>query len=268
MRLAIRHVTTYSFDTPVHYAVQRLRLRPRQAQGQTVTQWHLTVEGGAVQLSFEDAFLNHVDLVRVHEGQTRVRVIADGIVEVENRNGVMGAHKGYAPLWLFREPTALTAAGNNVRRLAAQLKVETEAMDDIERLHRVSAAVSEAVRYETGRTDSLTTAEMALAAGHGVCQDHAHVMIAVARQLGYPACYVSGYLMMDGRVDQDAGHAWCAVWTEALGWVGFDVSNGICPDDRYVRVAIGRDYPDAAPVHGIRHGTGAENLQVSLQVQQ
>jgi len=74
--------------------------------------------------------------------------------------------------------------------------------------------------------------------------------------------------MMDGQVAQDASHAWCEVWIESLGWVGFDVSNGISPDDRYVRVAIGRDYHDAAPILGIRQGAGNEDLHVSLQVQQ
>ena len=93
-------------------------------------------------------------------------------------------------------------------------------------------------------------------------------MIAAARLLGYPARYVSGYLLMDGQTHQDATHAWCEIWTKGLGWVGFDVSNGISPDARYVRVATGRDYADAAPILGIRHGQGAENLHVSLQVQQ
>ena len=93
-------------------------------------------------------------------------------------------------------------------------------------------------------------------------------MISAARLLGLPARYVSGYLMMGDRIEQDAGHAWCEVHAEGLGWVGFDVSNAISPDGRYVRVAIGRDYRDAAPVAGIRHGAGAEGLQVRLQIQQ
>ena len=64
-----------------------------------------------------------------------------------------------------------------------------------------------------------------------------------ARALEVPARYVSGYLMMDDRVDQEATHAWAEAFVEGLGWVGFDISNGISPDPRYVRVATGRDYP-------------------------
>jgi hypothetical protein len=194
--------------------------------------------------------------------------VCKGLVEVENRFGVIGKHAGYAPLWLFEGATPLTAAGNNVRKLAGHIRSEFSDLEEIETLHRLSAEIANLVAYETGKTDSSTTAEVALASGRGVCQDHAHIMIATARELGFPARYISGYLFMDGRVEQDASHAWCEIWTKSLGWVGFDVSNGISPDDRYVRVASGRDYTDAAPILGIRHGAGSEDLHVALQVQQ
>ena len=107
-----------------------------------------------------------------------------------------------------------------------------------------------------------------MAAGHGVCQDHAQIFIAAARALEIPARYVSGYLMMDDRVEQEATHAWAEAWVEGLGWVGFDISNGISPDPRYVRVATGRDYRDAAPITGISYGSAAERLIVDLAVEQ
>ena len=158
--------------------------------------------------------------------------------------------------------------GPQLRQLASQIRGSFDELGGVDPLHALSAEIAGAVAYETGRTDSATGAEQALAAGHGVCQDHSHIMIAAARLLGYPARYVSGYLLMDGQEEQDASHAWAEVWTKGLGWVGFDVSNGICPDTRYVRVATGRDYRDAAPIHGLRQGAGGEALHVSLQVQQ
>jgi transglutaminase-like putative cysteine protease len=124
------------------------------------------------------------------------------------------------------------------------------------------------VSYITDKTHSGTTAEQAVAIGHGVCQDHSHIFIACARQAGFPARYVSGYLRIDGQVDQTASHAWAEVHVPNLGWVAFDASNKISPDDRYVRLAIGRDAPDAAPISGLRMGPGSERLMVSLQVQQ
>ncbi len=268
LTLAITHVTTYTYDQPVHYAMQQLRLFPRSGHGQRVIDWSSTITGGSKQLSYEDQFVNHTELVMVDPGASRIEIVSAGTVEVEDRGGVIGSHAGFAPLWLFREPTAMTAIGNNIRQLAARVRNESSELSAIATLHALSEEISGTVQYETGRTNAETTAEMALAAGHGVCQDHAHIMIAAARHLGFPARYVSGYLMMNAQVEQDASHAWAEVWTETLGWVGFDVSNGISPDARYVRVATGRDYSDAAPIHGIRMGDGTENLHVSLQVQQ
>jgi transglutaminase-like putative cysteine protease len=107
-----------------------------------------------------------------------------------------------------------------------------------------------------------------MAAGLGVCQDHAQIFIAAARAMEVPARYVSGYLLMDDRIAQEATHAWAEAWVPGLGWVGFDVSNGISPDPRYVRVATGRDYRDAAPITGISFGPVTEHLIVDLAVEQ
>jgi len=101
-----------------------------------------------------------------------------------------------------------------------------------------------------------------------VCQDHSHIFIACAREMGMPARYVSGYLMIDGATAQDAMHAWAEAHVDALGWVGFDVSNAISPDARYVRVATGLDYADASPVSGTRVGGTGERLEVRIDVVQ
>ena len=197
---------------------------------------------------------------------TSVTISCAGTVSVEDRAGVVGTHKTHTPLWLYEATTPLTTPGKALRKLVADTKPKPDEAP-LAHMHRLTAAIAAKVRYETGHTDSATTAEAALSAGHGVCQDHAHIMITAARLFGLPARYVSGYLMIDGQEEQDATHAWAEVWIEGLGWVGFDVSNAICPDDRYVRVAVGRDYRDAAPVHGIRHGSGSEDLHVALKVQ-
>lgn len=268
MQLKITHVTTYSYDTPVHYALQQLRLTPRSGHGQTILNWESTITGGQKQASFDDQFVNHTELVKVDEGAEHVEIVSEGLVDVIDQQGVIGRHKGFAPLWLFLGATRMTAPGPGLRQLARSFKTDMGGEDTLTQMHALSARIADLVRYETGRTDMATDAETALAAGHGVCQDHAQIMIAVARLLGHPARYISGYLMMNDRVDQDATHAWCEVWTDPLGWVGFDVSNGISPDARYVRVATGRDSRDAAPIIGLRQGAGEETLNVTLQVQQ
>jgi transglutaminase-like putative cysteine protease len=124
------------------------------------------------------------------------------------------------------------------------------------------------VPYGQAATFAGTTAEDALAAGGGVCQDHAQIFVSAARLTGVPARYVSGYLMMNDRIDQDASHAWAEAHIDGLGWVGFDVSNHISPDERYVRIATGRDSRDASPISGVRIGAASESMIVSLQIQQ
>jgi transglutaminase-like putative cysteine protease len=139
---------------------------------------------------------------------------------------------------------------------------------DLDRAHALMSAIAETVIYEVGASDAGWSAEEALTEGRGVCQDHAHVFIACAREMGLPARYVSGYLLLDDRVDQDAMHAWVEAYLPGLGWVGFDCSNCISPDQRYVRVATGMDYHDAAPVRGTRQGGAAETLDVAIEVAQ
>jgi transglutaminase-like putative cysteine protease len=266
MRLAIRHSTHYRFAEPVAHGLQRLRLTPKETQGQRILEWHVEYTGVREELFYDDQNFNHVTLVSVEEGVTEVAITCRGIVETEDKAGVIGQHAGHLPLWSFLSQTELTEPGPQLRQLAATLA--REGGDLVPTLHRLSDMVRERIAYETGKTHVATTAEEALSAGHGVCQDHAHVFIAAARGLGVPARYVSGYLMMDDRIEQEATHAWAETWVKGLGWVGFDVSNGISPDPRYVRVATGRDYRDAAPVTGISFGAVTEDLSVNLAVEQ
>ena len=136
------------------------------------------------------------------------------------------------------------------------------------KLHGLMDLIAKRVTYSAGMTHSATPSEDALLAGQGVCQDHAHVFLSAARLMGIPGRYVSGYLMMNDREEQDASHAWAEAYVEGLGWVGFDVSNEMCPDERYVRVATGLDYRDAAPISGMRYGEASESMVVSVHVAQ
>ncbi|QKV19314.1 transglutaminase family protein [Oricola thermophila] len=266
MRLTIAHTTQYRYDHPVQYALQQLRLTPKSRAGQAVVSWDIHVDGGREELEYDDHHNNRVALVSFGDGRTEISIRCEGIVETADNSGVVGAHGGYAPLWLFLRSTPLTRAGNNVRKLARQAAGDHSG--DLEKLHALSRLIGETVLWETGYTHSATTAEEAIDHGRGVCQDHAHVFVAAARALGIPARYVSGYLMMDDRVEQDASHAWAEAHVDGIGWIGFDVSNGISPDERYVRVATGLDYTEAAPISGLRLGESPERMLVTLQVQQ
>ena len=266
MRLSIRHTTRYNYEGPIVHGLQRLRLTPKETQGQTILDWTMEYEGAHEELSYDDQNHNHVTLVAVEDGAAEVVVTCRGTVDTQDQAGVIGHHAGHLPIWSFLSETALTRAGTRVRELIAG--VERSGGGMVETLHNLSNAIREAIAYETGWTGVHTTAEEAIEACRGVCQDHAHVFIAAARALDIPARYVSGYLMMDDRIEQEATHAWAEAWVQNLGWVGFDISNGISPDPRYVRVATGRDYRDAAPITGISFGAASENLSVDLAVEQ
>lgn len=263
MRLKITHRTEYAYDLPVVYALQRLRLVPASGTTQTVLSWDLSVEGAREEVRFLDQYGNETRLYSVADGPRQIAVLATGEVETRDTAGVYGAHPGYSPLWLFRQETSLTGAGSAVAALAGEIGTGTE----IERLHQLMALVAGRVLYEPGASHVGSNAEEVLAAGKGVCQDHAHVFIATARRLGFPARYVSGYLKLDAA-EQTASHAWAEAHVPSLGWVAFDPSNGISPDERYVRLAAGRDYVEANPVTGIRLGQAAERLEVRITVEQ
>ena len=134
-------------------------------------------------------------------------------------------------------------------------------------LHRLLVGLNGRMVFDTNPTDSGTTAAQAFRMGRGVCQDLSHVFLSVARQLGIPARYVSGYFhRADGVSDQEAGHAWAEAKVPGIGWIGFDPANGISPTDAHVRVAVGLDYLAAAPIRGSRRGGGRETLDVRLRV--
>lgn len=266
MQIHISHTTEYHYSAPVGYALQKVRLRPLTSAVQEVGDWTIDVGGGKVENKYLDHYGNHVDLVSLDQGGQMLSIKATGTVGTRSADGVLGQVYTRAPLWHFREPTVPTTPGPAIRDIAGPLLGNGNTLDG---LHALSDAILERVPYVLGNTHSHTGAEEALTGGGGgVCQDHAQIFISAARVAGIPARYVSGYLMMNDRVDQDATHAWAEAHVEGLGWVGFDISNGYSPDERYVRIAIGRDARDASPIEGLRMGTAEEELIVTLQVQQ
>lgn len=264
MLLTVTHTTRYVFSEKIDHGVQRLRLKPKSTHGQEVIDWEMDLIGARPEAEYEDQHHNFTDLVSIEPGISEVVVTCRGTVRTIDHNGVTGMHTGHMPLWCFLRATPLTRAGNRVRQLAASVDEDRE--NTLAFLHALSRKVAEQVEYVPGQTDVGTTAEQVLAAGKGVCQDHAHVFISAGRLLDIPMRYVGGYLKMDDKDEQEAGHGWAEGYVPGLGWVGFDISNGQCPDERYIRVATGCDYSEAAPVTGIAVGAGETRLDVQLSV--
>ena len=264
MHLHIKHVTRYSFSGPVTYGLQQLRKTPKTSRSQHVLNWTTSVENGRKEVEFHDHHNNAVELISFERDTTELTVSSEGEVALEDVQGVLGRHLGPAPLWLYEQTTRRTEAKSGVRALARKVTLK----DPLDQMHQLSQTIRDTVAYEVGTSHPGWSAEDAIDNGSGVCQDHTHIFIACARAMGVPARYVSGYLMLDDRTAQEAMHAWAEAHVDGLGWVGFDISNGISPDTRYVRVATGLDYSDAAPISGSRIGGTEEQLEVAIDVTQ
>jgi transglutaminase-like putative cysteine protease len=278
MKLKITHRTEYRYDQPIAYALQRIRLLPTSGAMQKVGAWSVTVDGAREEARFTDHFGNDTRLISV-EGEPRtIAIEAAGEIETYNKAGVIGIHRGFAPLWLFMRETELTMPGDRTRALAAAVGEAA----DIARLHQLMALIGEpspAAEPSAGQSQEqgngasqsqlqMSSAGQAPVHSSSAGRDHAETFIAAARLLGFPARYVSGYLVLDGAADKAASHAWAEAHVDGLGWVGFDAVNNMCPDETYVRVTIGRDHHDAMPVSGIRLGQPEERLAVSITVEQ
>ena len=262
MIYSISHHTSFNFENPQKAAMQRLHLIPISNACQQVLEWKIEIQGGSVELETTDFHGNSVQLCRQDPS-------ADSLI-ISSNDGIVGPHKSAVPLALFKRSTSLSRPGPRLRKLAREIEIWQKLSNGTAPalMHHLSAQVYDRISYKRGVTDVTTSAEQALEVGAGVCQDHVHAFISIARIFGFPARYTSGYLMMDLEKIQTASHAWAEVYLDGLGWVGFDISNSISPDDRYIKIASGFDYNDVIPISGVRIGTGDEHLSTSIMVEQ
>lgn len=267
MILTVAHRTTYRYDSPIRVAVQSLRLTPSVFAGQSVIDWSVAVVDGQKGAGFRDGAGDWIESWSVRGPADHVTVSVTGTVETSDLAGLLTGHREAVNPAVYLRETQATRADAALTGLAEA--AATEAHEPLARAHALSRRVSEAIAYRPGATEAHTTAAEALALGEGVCQDHAHALIAAARVLGMPARYASGYLFAaaDGA-PHEAAHAWAELWVGGLGWIGFDPANRTCPDDRYIRLGSGLDARDAAPIRGIARGPGRETLDVTVAVAQ
>ncbi|HSO47974.1 MAG TPA: transglutaminase family protein [Rhizobiaceae bacterium] len=264
MHIEIDHKTVYSYEHPAKYGVQEFRLTPVSFPGQKVISWVVEAPGIHGAASYIDAFGNTVHLVNQVRERSELTVRVHGIIETSETGGIVGHLRHEPSSRIFLRETELTKTDGAIEAMAAQL---LQSDDMVAMCHALMQAISGQMRYDTSTSDSATTAAQAFAKRSGVCQDFTHVFIAACRSMGLPARYVTGYLFLPDEPDHsDAHHAWAEVLIKGLGWVGFDPTNAICPDERYVRLACGPDATQAAPVRGLRRGPGEESLKVSVSV--
>ena len=270
MKLHIRHTTDYRYTEPLRYALQTLWLTPLSGPAQTVDFWSL----GAPEKLFAqtDAFgncLHSYTFVGQAGGNVRWSLV-NAAGQVETLGVAEFTDDASLPLpQLYLRPSSLAPPHPSLadfgRRFIAPGAGETA---DLQALLALSAGVSSAVSYRKNSTSVTTTALQAFEAGAGVCQDQAHVMVAVCRSLGIPARYVSGYFYAANEPDL-ASHAWADVCLDvaARRWVSIDVTHHCLIDERHVRLAMGTDYNACPPSKGVRHGGGEESMTVTITIE-
>ena len=254
----------YTYDAPVTALSQRLVVVPRHRHGELHRRAHeVRVTGAAARRhTGQDPIGNTVVRVTAAHVQSCVEFQVTAVLELvrDSAAPLLDAAALRDP-WL-RQPTRLTAADDRLRAMAADLAHPGDPA--LEVAERICAAVHAAMTYEYGVTQVTTTAAQALAFGRGVCQDSAHVMVALCHLTGIPARYVSGHLLGQGGT-----HAWVEVIVADRGGataVAFDPCHGRRTDGRYVTVAVGRDYADVAPTSGSYVGPPGSQLTTTRRV--
>jgi transglutaminase-like putative cysteine protease len=266
MRLSIRHETLHHFAPPAKSVIQSLRLTPRNHEGQHVVHWRIDTDVECRLKASQDAFGNVLHGFSSYGPREVVAVTAVGEVDTFDTRGVVNGAVERFPPELYLRPTAMTSASAAREALAEASPAIANEKGALDRLHALLRALSRAPsasarqRQESGSQSQNDESEETGA------EASAHLFIACARALEIPARYVAGYRLDRTGAPPDAMHGWAEGFVAGLGWVGFDPSDGVCPDERYVRVAIGLDSLGACAIRSAHAGGGEPVIKVKLDV--
>ncbi|MDE0387750.1 MAG: transglutaminase family protein [Rhodospirillales bacterium] len=279
-RFLVEHLSDFRYAEPAQGSLMVLRLHPRTDGEQRVASFGLEIDPAAAPIAFQDPFGNACHLFNVHRSHEHTAVKSRAEVETAPAPDLPERIEGDAwaalaeaapPLayWEFLTPSNFARPSPALAAFA-----ETNGLrkggDPLSSLLELGRALHGAFRYEPGSTAVDSPIEHILETGSGVCQDYTHVMIAIARSWGIPSRYVSGYLHREGapgeQTPEGASHAWAEFLLPDLGWFGIDPTNDTIADHRHVRIAVGRDYADAAPTRGAVFGGGESRLDVVVTV--
>jgi transglutaminase-like putative cysteine protease len=278
---SIRHSTTFRYEPAVRESVMEVRMQPRSEASQRCLSFTLDVTPATNITQYRDSIGNTVHHFDIAGSHTEVKVIAQSTVQVEAAPPPRLSEAGdWADLdamtdaddyWEMMLPSQFARSSEALEKLAKELKVERRG-GPLEVLTELNEGIYNAFAYVPNSTKVDSPIEDALLSREGVCQDFAHIMIALARSHRIPSRYVSGYLFhreQNGHQDRSlegASHAWVEAFVPRLGWTAFDPTNNLIGGDRHIRVAIGRDYADVPPTRGVHKGEARSELSVAVTV--
>ena len=278
-RLEIKHTSRYRYNGPVSHSVMRLCLKPLDDARQRLLRFHVETDPPAALSQETDSFGNSKHLLTLHHEHNSLEISSTSAVETAKAPSLPSALPNDAweeirswqnsfRLWDFTHPSAYVHPSDALGTFVEETDLRP-GDDPLESVLRLSDTLHRAFQFAPGSTSAVSPIEHILETRQGVCQDYAHVMIAIARSWGVPARYTSGYLYAGSWEEESlssASHAWVECLLPGLDWVGFDPTNRGLAGQRHVRLAVGRDYKDVTPTEGIIHGNAQSTLEVQVGV--
>jgi transglutaminase-like putative cysteine protease len=279
MFYAIRHITRFYYSAPIYENLMEVRMQPRNDELQQCASFQLHIRPNARIFAHQDHLGNLIHQFDIPGVHTELTVRAEAMVRVTPPLALPAALEPEdwqrlddmnvtQELWEMRAPSRFSEPTRALADLALELGVERRS-DPLTVLRELNTAINRSFAYNPAATQVDSPIDEAIQQREGVCQDYAHIMLALVRNhLRIPGRYVSGYLYQrqTDRSAADATHAWVEVLLPDLGWVGFDPTNDLIAGERHVRVAIGRDYGDVPPTRGVFKGNADSSLDVSVHV--
>lgn len=277
---SIRHLTRFRYSHPVSESIMETRMHPRSDALQHCLSFTLSVSPRCRVFTYRDHLGNSVQHFDIPGDHSQLVIIAESVVEQQmvppapaflspDAWGALDELVHAGDYWEMLLPSRFTAETPALLELAAKLEVRRRD-DPLMLVHELNQRLFDYFDYVPRHTRVDSPIDEAILSGKGVCQDFAHTMIALLRHVGIPARYVSGYLYRSredhDRSTPDATHAWVDVLLPQLGWVGFDPTNNLVTHQRHIRTAVGRDYSDVPPTHGVYRGKTESELYVAVHV--
>ena len=278
---SIRHLTRYRYSNSVSESIMETRMHPRSDSNQHCLTFSLSVSPRCRVFTYRDHFGNNVHHFDIPGEHNQLVIVAESVVEQQPMPDVPGflspdawdaldAMIEAGDYWEMLLPSEFVVETPALTLLASQMGVGRRD-DPLMLVHELNKSLYEYFDYAPRSTRVDSPIDEAIASRQGVCQDFAHTMISLLRHVGIPARYVSGYLYR-GREDRDrslpdASHAWVEALLPHLGWVGIDPTNDLIAYNRHIRTAVGRDYADVPPTHGVYRGNTESELYVAVHVE-
>jgi transglutaminase-like putative cysteine protease len=278
---SIRHLTRFRYKEPVSESIMEVRMHPRSDHTQHCLSFSLSVSPRCRVFTYRDHYGNNVHHFDIPGEHDQLVIVAESLVEQHIPMDVpaflspdawqaldaLVAEADYGEMLL---PSTFALQTPALVELATKLNV-VRRDDPLMLVHELNKSLYDYFEYTPRSTRVDSPIDEAIASRQGVCQDFAHTMIALLRHVGIPARYVSGYLYRGSedhdRSLPDASHAWVEAFLPHLNWVGVDPTNDLIAYNRHIRTAVGRDYADVPPTHGVYRGNTESELYVAVHVE-